>query len=81
MSKQLLLQEAFLSELCTEKVAVSIFLINGIKLHGVVDTFDEHVIMLKNSITQMIYKHAISTVVPAKMITLSTSDAKKNMAD
>jgi host factor-I protein len=63
-----LLQEPFLNELRKEKIPVSIFLVNGIKLHGVVDSFDQQVIMLKNTITQMVYKHAISTVVPAHMV-------------
>ncbi len=62
------LQDPFLNELRKEQVPVSIFLVNGIKLHGVVDAFDQYVVMLKNSITQMVYKHAISTVVPSKVI-------------
>ncbi len=65
------LQDAFLEELRKQNTQVSIFLINGIKLHGMVDCYDEHVVMLKNGITQMVYKHAISTIVPAKMITIS----------
>ena len=64
------LENAFLDELQKDKVPVSIFLINGIKLHGMVDAHDEQVIMLKNAITQMVYKHAISTVVPSRMVTL-----------
>ena len=71
MTKNHMLQEPFLSELCKEKVPVSIFLVNGIKLHGVVDSYDEHVVMLRNSITQMVYKHAISTIVPARMVKVS----------
>lgn len=70
MSKSHLLQDAFLNELRKEKVAVSIFLVNGIKLHGVVDSFDQYVVMLKNTVTQMVYKHSISTVVPSRMIKL-----------
>lgn len=68
MSSNHLLQDSFLEELRKEKAPVSVFLINGIKLHGVVDNFDEHVIMLKNAVTQMVYKNAISTVVPARMV-------------
>ena len=67
-----MLQDSFLRELAKEKVPVSIFLVNGIKLHGVVDDFDQHVIMLKNAITQMVYKHAVSTVVPARMLSERT---------
>ena len=68
------LQDAFLKELGREKVSVSVFLINGIKLHGVVDGFDGEVLMLKNAVTQMVYKHAISTVVPSRMVTLPSGE-------
>jgi host factor-I protein len=66
MSASKKLQDEFLDKLCKEKLPVSIFLVNGIKLHGSIDQFDEHVIMLKSTITQMVFKHAISTVVPAQ---------------
>ena len=66
MSKgQQALQDAFLNALRKGKVPVSIYLVNGIKLQGQVESFDQYVVMLKNSVTQMVYKHAISTVVPA----------------
>lgn len=68
------LQDTFLQELVKDKVNVSIFLINGIKLHGIIDTFDEKVVMLKNNITQMVYKHAISTVVPAKAVEVKENE-------
>lgn len=68
MSEKNTLQNSFLKELAQEAVPVSIFLVNGIKLHGIIDCFDEHVIMLKDSMTQMVYKHAISTVVPSRAI-------------
>jgi host factor-I protein len=68
------LQDSFLKELQKEKVPVSIFLVNGIKLHGIVDHFDKHVIMLKNAVTQMVYKHAVSTVVPTRTINLSVDE-------
>ncbi|KTD11807.1 protein Hfq [Legionella gratiana] len=74
MSKNHLLQDPFLNELRKEKVPVSIFLVNGIKLHGIVDSFDQYVVMLKNSITQMVYKHAISTVVPSRAIKMLADD-------
>ena len=60
------LQEDFIEKLQKEESSVSIFLVNGIKLHGVVSEFDDKVVMLKNGVTQMVYKHAISTVVPTK---------------
>ncbi|PWY55833.1 RNA chaperone Hfq [Legionella qingyii] len=74
MSKTHLLQDPFLNELRKEKVPVSIFLVNGIKLHGIVDSFDQYVVMLKNSITQMVYKHAISTVVPSRAIKMPADE-------
>ena len=54
MSNNHLLQDSFLNELRKEKIPVSVFLINGIKLHGVVDNFDDDVLMLKNAVTQML---------------------------
>lgn len=68
MSKTNMLQDSFLALLQKDAVPVSVFLVNGIKLHGVIDTYDEHVLMLKNAITQMVYKHAVSTVVPSRVI-------------
>ncbi len=81
MSKNHLLQDPFLNELRKEKVPVSIFLVNGIKLHGVVDSFDQYVVMLKNSITQMVYKHAISTVVPSQAIKMPVHDENAGGSD
>ncbi len=68
MSKGQNLQDTFLNTLRKEHVPVSIFLVNGIKLQGRIDSFDQYVIMLKNTINQMVYKHAISTIVPGKPI-------------
>jgi host factor-I protein len=66
--KPQLLQDPFLNALRKEHVPVSIYLVNGIKLQGQVDAFDQYVVLLKNSVTQMVYKHAISTVVPSRAI-------------
>lgn len=74
MSKGQILQEPFLNTLRKEKVAVSIYLVNGIKLQGQIDSFDQFVIVLKNSVNQMVYKHAISTIVPAKSIKIPFND-------
>lgn len=68
MSKSYPLQDDFLNVLRKDNVPVSIFLVNGIKLHGFVDSYDQYVIMLKDTITQMVYKHAISTIVPARKL-------------
>jgi host factor-I protein len=66
MSHNHALQTDFLEDLQKNQVTVSIFLVNGIKLHGVIEKIDDEVILLKNAITQMVYKHAISTVVPTR---------------
>ena len=71
MSKSHNLQDPFLNTLRKDKISVSIFLINGIKLQGKVESFDQFVIVLKNTVNQMVYKHAISTIVPAQNINLS----------
>lgn len=65
-----LLQDPFLNILRKERVPVSIYLVNGIKLQGHIDSFDQYVVLLRNSVTQMVYKHAISTVVPAKAVSM-----------
>lgn len=68
MSKGPALQDPFLNVLRKEGVPVSIYLVNGIKLQGQVESFDQYVIMLRNTITQMVYKHAVSTIVPGRNI-------------
>ncbi len=68
------LQDPFLNALRKDKVPVSIYLVNGIKLQGLVESFDQFVVLLKNSVSQMVYKHAISTVVPAKNVKLANID-------
>ena len=72
MSKGQSLQDPFLNALRRERVPVSIFLVNGIKLQGQIESFDQFVVLLKNNVSQMIYKHAISTVVPARNIRLAS---------
>lgn len=64
------LQDPFLNALRREHIQVSIYLVNGIKLQGQIDAFDQYVVLLKNTVTQMVYKHAISTVVPARPVSL-----------
>lgn len=70
MSKGQTLQDPYLNALRREKVPVAIYLVNGIKLQGQIDSFDQFVILLKNTVSQMVYKHAISTVVPTRNIKL-----------
>ena len=74
MSKGQSLQDPFLNTLRKEKIPVSIYLVNGIKLQGQIDSFDQFVVLLKNSVNQMVYKHAISTVVPARNVRLAPSE-------
>lgn len=74
MAKAQSLQDPFLNALRRENVPVSIFLINGIKLQGQIDSFDQFVILLKNTVNQMVYKHAISTIVPARNVTINPED-------
>jgi host factor-I protein len=64
------LQDPYLNTLRKERVPVSIYLVNGIKLQGQIESFDQYVVLLKNTVTQMVYKHAISTVVPARPVSV-----------
>ncbi len=73
MSKGQSLQDPYLNALRRDRVPVSIFLVNGIKLQGQIESFDQFVVLLKNTVSQMVYKHAISTVVPARNVKLSHS--------
>ncbi len=70
MAKGHSLQEPFLNALRKERIPVSIYLVNGIKLQGQIESFDQFVVLLKNSVSQMIYKHAISTIVPTRNVRL-----------
>lgn len=74
MSKGQTLQDPFLNVLRKEKVPVSIYLVNGIKLQGHVESFDQFVVLLRNTVSQMVYKHAISTVVPARNVNMPAGD-------
>lgn len=72
MKKGLGLQDPFLNILRKERVPVSVFLVNGIKLQGHIEAFDQYVVVLKNAVSQMVYKHAISTVVPSRNVRVPT---------
>jgi host factor-I protein len=73
-TKGQLVQDPFLNVLRKERVPVSIYLVNGIKLQGQVESFDQYVVLLRNTITQMVYKHAISTIVPARAVNFASSE-------
>ena len=76
MSKGQSLQEPFLNALRKDRVPVSIFLVNGIKLQGQIESFDQFVIVLRDSVNQMIYKSAISTVVPSRSDKIVAEDSQ-----
>ncbi|MCS5949371.1 RNA chaperone Hfq [Klebsiella pneumoniae subsp. pneumoniae] len=75
MAKGQSLQDPFLNALRRERVPVSIYLVNGIKLQGQIESFDRFVILLKNTVSQMVYKHAISTVVPSRPVSHHSNNA------
>ena len=70
MCKGQSVQDPFLNALRRERVPVAIYLVNGIKLQGTVESFDQFVVLLRNQVSQMVYKHAISTVVPSRNVRL-----------
>ncbi len=74
MSRGQSLQDPFLNALRKERIPVSIFLINGIKLQGQIESFDQFVVLLRNTVSQMVYKHAISTVVPARNVKMPATE-------
>ena len=80
MSKGHSLQDPYLNTLRKERIPVSIYLVNGIKLQGQIESFDQFVVLLRNSVSQMVYKHAISTVVPSRNVKLTHQNASQDEA-
>ena len=80
MAKGQSLQDPYLNALRRERIPVSIYLVNGIKLQGQIESFDQFVIFLKNTVNQMVYKHAISTVVPARSVSHHNSNGGHHAA-
>ena len=74
-NKGQLLQDPFLNTLRREHVPVSIYLVNGIKLQGQIESFDQYVVLLRNTVTQMVYKHAISTIVPGRAVNFQAAES------
>ncbi|MAZ99842.1 MAG: RNA chaperone Hfq [Rhodospirillaceae bacterium] len=67
-------QEAFLNAIRKEKMAVTVFLINGVKLQGIVTWFDNFSLLLKREAhVQLVYKHAVSTIMPTEPLDLDNS--------
>ncbi len=81
MAKGQSLQEPFLNALRKEKIPVSIYLVNGIKLQGQIDSFDQFVVLLRNTVSQMVYKHAISTIVPSRNVKLAPMGADEEQVE
>lgn len=79
-NKGQLLQDPFLNTLRREHVPVSIYLVNGIKLQGQIESFDQYVVLLRNTVTQMVYKHAISTIVPGRAVNFSVNEGDESAA-
>lgn len=80
MAKGQSLQDPYLNALRRERIPVSIYLVNGIKLQGQIESFDQFVILLKNTVNQMVYKHAISTVVPARSVSHHNNNGSHHAA-
>jgi host factor-I protein len=81
MSKGQSLQDPFLNALRRERVPVSVYLVNGIKLQGTIESFDQFVVLLRNTVSQMVYKHAISTVVPVRNVRVGPGGGYVQNAD
>jgi len=81
MAKGQSLQDPFLNQLRKERVPVSVYLVNGIKLQGQIDSFDQFVVLLRNTVNQMVYNHAISTIVPARDVRLPSPEEPEGGVD
>lgn len=81
MSKGHSLQDPYLNVLRKERIPVSIYLVNGIKLQGQVESFDQFVVLLKNTVSQMVYKHAISTVVPSRAVRVPMTNPQEGESE
>jgi host factor-I protein len=75
---QVNLQDIFLNQMRKEKIPVTMYLVNGARLTGTIKGFDNFVILLKQDNQQLVYKHAISTIIPEKPVELlETIESKK----
>lgn len=81
MNKGQVLQDPFLATLCKEQVPVFVYLVNGIKLQGQIEAYDQFVILLKNTTSQIVYKHAISTIVPSRKVVLEGFNSEVNASE
>ncbi len=76
MSKGHTLQDPFLNALRKDRIPVAVYLVNGIKLQGQIESFDQFVLLLRNSVNQLVYKHAISTIVPSRSVKMPRTDTE-----
>lgn len=75
---QVNLQDIFLNQMRKEKIPVTMYLVNGARLTGTIKGFDNFVILMKQENQQLVYKHAISTIIPEKPVELlDTMETKK----
>ena len=81
MSKGQSLQDPFLNALRRERIPVAVYLVNGIKLQGTIESFDQFVVLLRNTVSQMVYKHAISTVVPSRNVRVGGEEGEAGNDD
>jgi host factor-I protein len=73
------LQDAFLNLLRKNKIPVTMFLVKGVKLQGIVTWFDNFSILLRrDGQSQLVYKHAISTIVPGRAVNFSAADSQES---
>ena len=73
------LQDIFLNNARKEKIPVTIYLMNGVKVEGIVKGFDSYIVLLESGNKQqnMIYKHAVSTIIPGKYITFQNPNQQQ----
>lgn len=76
MTKSQNLQDAFLNQLRKDKTSVVIYLTNGVRLKGIIKGFDNFVVLLKEATEQLIYKHAISTILPEKAVEIKFEESE-----
>lgn len=69
------IQDTFLNQLRKEKTPVVVYLTNGVRLKGTVKGFDNFVVLLKESTEQLIYKHAISTIMPERVVEIKLDES------
>jgi host factor-I protein len=73
------LQDTFLNHVRKTKIPVTVFLVNGVKLQGIITWFDNFCLLLRrDGVSQLVYKHAISTIMPASPISLFDDEGAGN---